>query len=436
VNGPPESARSNDWKWLVCGLLLAATMINYMDRQTLSGLSARITKEFRLSQEQYGNLELAFGWAFAAGSLGFGFLVDRFAVRWVYPLALLAWSAAGFATSFARDYDALLVCRTLLGFFEAGHWPCALLTIHRILARSDRHLGNSILQSGASVGAITTPILIRVLVGDDMTPGAWRQPFWVIGLIGPFWIVAWFLLVRRADLKPRDEDRPEPGTTAPSVWADFPWRRFAALLIMVTALNGTWQLIRAWLPKFLQESRGYTEGAALDFTSVFYIATDIGCIGAGALSFRWARRGMPVHTARLLVYAICCALTALTAVVAVLPAGWPLLGLLLIVGAGALGLFPCYYSFSQELSPHHIGKVTGVLASIAWFLSSPLQTLFGKEIDRIRAHELAAALLGSGGAVGPTRSYDLGMTLVGLLPLAGLLAMLTLWGRERPSRDR
>lgn len=408
-------------------------MINYMDRQTLAALSKRITDEFKLTQEQYGNLELAFGWAFAAGSLSFGFLVDRFPVRWLYPFTLLAWSAAGFATSFVQNYDELMICRTLLGFFEAGHWPCALQTIHRLLARSDRHLGNSILQSGASIGAVVTPLLIRLLVGDDLTPGAWRQAFWIIGLIGPFWIVAWFLLVGRDDLKLRDEDRLESGATAPSVWFNFPWRRFFALLIMVTALNGTWQLIRAWLPKFLQEGRGYTEATALYFNSAFYIATDVGCLGAGALSFWWARRGMPVHTARLLVYAICCVLTALTLVAAITPAGWPLLGILLIVGAGALGLFPCYYSFSQELSPHHIGKVTGVLASVAWFLSSPLQTLFGMEIDRIRAIELAGGVLAGGSAVTQTRSYDLGIALVGLLPLAGLLAMLTMWGRDRES---
>ena len=56
-------------KWWICGLLLFASMTNYLDRQTLSVMSVRITKEFGLSQEQYGNLELAFGWAFAVGSL-------------------------------------------------------------------------------------------------------------------------------------------------------------------------------------------------------------------------------------------------------------------------------------------------------------------------------------------------------------------------------
>jgi ACS family hexuronate transporter-like MFS transporter len=391
-------------------MLLAATMINYMDRQTLSGLATRIKSEMLENDEQYGNLEFAFGWAFAAGSLIFGFLVDSLPVRWLYPFGLLAWSVAGIATSFAQNYQQLLICRTLLGFFEASHWPCALQTIQRLLARRDRHLGNSILQSGASVGAITTPLIILALVGKDPQPGAWRDPFWIIGLIGPFWIVAWLYLVRRDDLQLREEDRPQVDQQIPSIWTNFPWRRFVALLIMVTALNGTWQLIRAWLPKFLQEGRGYSEQSALLFNSLFYVATDVGCLTAGAVSFAWARRGMDVHTARIRVYAICCALTALTVLAAMTPASWILLGLLLIIGAGALGLFPCYYSFSQELSAHHVGKITGILAAIGWFLSSPLQKLFGRVIDQ-------------------TKSYDLGIALVGLMPLIGLAAMLLLWGK-------
>ena len=66
--------RSGDlhWQWWVSGLLLLATMLNYMDRQALANLSVRIGDELGLSQERYGDLELAFGWAFAVGSLLFG----------------------------------------------------------------------------------------------------------------------------------------------------------------------------------------------------------------------------------------------------------------------------------------------------------------------------------------------------------------------------
>src|SRR5262249_53361509 len=95
-------------------------------------------------------------------------------------------------------YFGLLVCRTALGWFEAGQWPCALITTQRILARGDRTFGNSILQSGASLGAILTPIIVNHMMTPE--PGSWRLPFVVIGSIGLFWMFPWLWFVRGRDL--------------------------------------------------------------------------------------------------------------------------------------------------------------------------------------------------------------------------------------------
>ncbi len=120
-----DAARMGRWQWAVCLLLLTATMINYMDRQTLSSLANRIKDQFQLSNEQYGNLELAFSISFAVGSLVWGALADIVHVRYLYPFVLVAWSLTGFATGLSSGYESLFYCRAVLGFFESGHWPCA-----------------------------------------------------------------------------------------------------------------------------------------------------------------------------------------------------------------------------------------------------------------------------------------------------------------------
>src|SRR5213594_3412559 len=170
-----SSSRPPSWKWIVCGLLLLASAINYMDRQTLANAAVRISREFALSQTQYGNVEAVFGFAFAAGSLVFGWLADRVSVRWLYAVILALWSVAGFATGFVRTYEGLLVCRTLLGFFEAGHWPCGIRTTRMLLDPRQRPLGNGVLQSGASFGAIITPLIMHALMTAEL--GTWRVPF-------------------------------------------------------------------------------------------------------------------------------------------------------------------------------------------------------------------------------------------------------------------
>ena len=95
------------WKWWVALMLLLATMINYMDRQTLSTLSVRITTQFELSEEQYGELEFVFGVAFAFGSIVFGASADKISVRLLYPFVLLAWSVMGFLTGFTTGFNNL-----------------------------------------------------------------------------------------------------------------------------------------------------------------------------------------------------------------------------------------------------------------------------------------------------------------------------------------
>jgi ACS family hexuronate transporter-like MFS transporter len=411
---------------LLCGLLLCATLINYMDRQALSSLATRISGELNLTNENYGSLERAFGLAFATGSLAFGFLADAVSVRWLYPAVLIAWSAMGIITGFAHTYEDLFYCRMLLGFFEAGHWPCAMQTIRRSLVDEDRGLGNSVLQSGASIGAVVTPIIISLMIprtadGTLSTePGLWRFPFVVFGGIGFVWAAAWLATVRKRDL----EKAPDSDETPPiGILADFArllkTTRFWTLFLVVIAINTSWQIFRGWLPKLLQEGRGYSEETTLWYTSAYYIATDAGCIAAG-LATKWlATRGVSVFNSRRIAYtasALCCASIV---VLPWTPSGTPLLILWLIAGAGALGVFPCYYSFVQGLSERHPAKVFGILSFCAWLATSPLQKIFGGWIDSMIKAEVS-------------HPFDRMMVAVGILPLVAAIPLWLLW-RDSPA---
>jgi len=379
-----------------------------MDRQTLAGASVRITREMELSQEQYGNFEAGFGWAFAAGSVVFGILADRLPLRWLYAAVVALWSAAGIATGFARDYDSLLWCRIFLGFFEAGHWPCGVKDTRALLEARDRSLGNGVLQSGTSIGAVITPLVLAAMMTNE--PGSWRWAFQVVGAWGILWLVLWLWLVKRGDFSPVSAD----AQSSVSAEAEMPWyrvlfsRRMAVVLIVIGLINTTWQILRAWLPKFLQEGRGYAESDTLYFTSVWFAMSDVGCLGAGALAFWLCRRGMTVAKSRLLVFAGCALLSAATVALPFLPQGWLLLNVLLIAGAGALGVFPVYHAISQDLSGPHQGKVTGFAGIAAWGFSPLAQKLFGRLVDR-------------------TGSFDAGLAVAGVLPLLALLALLLLW---------
>jgi ACS family hexuronate transporter-like MFS transporter len=445
-----------------------------MDRVTLNVLSKRILHELDLSKRDYGELESAFAYAFALGAITFGWMADRRSVRWLYPAVLVAWSMAGFATGLVTGFVTLWLCRFALGLCEAGHWPCALKTTQHILPSEQRSLGNGILQSGAALGAILAPLIILFMVQGDER-GLWRAPFMVIGAIGCFWAVGWLLTVRRQDLHTQRRPgvsligvllplvgllgfdlacrlviaHPDwlPGDTLPELVQDraaplvvkglvfltsclvvLRWlsratkgdnhlargaffRRFFVLMVAVIAINCTWHFFRAWLPLFLQDERGYSEGQATRFITAYYIATDLGSLSIGFASLLLIRAGLATHTSRMVTFTLCALICLLSLVVVVLPAGPLLLGLLLVIGFAALGLFPNYYSFSQELTVQHQGKVTGALGCLNWTAMYFLQDLFG----------LSREYYGS---------YAVGLTLAGLTPLVGVVVLVLFWGRS------
>lgn len=423
---------NRSWKWKVCGLLLLSTMIMYMDRQTLAVVAVRVTQSLDLSNEQYGNLERAFGLAFAFGSLLFGALADRANVRWVYPIALIGWSISGILTGFSRSYEELLACRTMLGVFESGNWPCALVITQRLLARSDRSLGNSILQSGASIGAMVTPVAVLGIfyladpgeserlaqlgvsggLGVAVTgepPMIWPLPFLVVGFVGLLWVSLWFLMIPSGSLvRPQNISDPQTSGNYASLFRD---RRFYILIAMVICISIPWQLIRAWLPKVLIESRGYSEAVALAFNSVYYIAADAGCLLAGGITYRLARGRMGVHGSRILVFGVSAGLTSLTVLASVLPAGIPLMAVLIIIAAGSLAMYPCYYSFTQELTTTSMGKLSGTLAFSGWVVSAITQPEFGRLADE-------------------TGSHDIGFALAGIPALIPLVLLLLFWRKS------
>lgn len=434
-----SDGRSARWKWLVCGLLFLATMLMYMDRQTLSQMSKRVKNEFGLTNEQYGNLEWGFGLAFATGALANGLLADRVSVRLLYPIMLIGWSLAGVATAWSKElgaalipivgkghtllgmtggdsdagYFGLFVCRVVLGYFEAGHWPCALITTQRLLRGADRTVGNSLLQSGASIGAVCTPLAVMLLLTDD--PGSWRRPFIVIGIAGMTWVIPWLLTIREADMQlPLESKDTANRADLPALWSGPVLRKIVVLLAIVITINMTFQYLRAWMPLLMQEEHGYSEYATFWFVMAFWLAADFGCILSGFAVKDLTARGVTYNLSRMAIFGVCVQASMLTAVAANLPRGWLLIAVLLTAAAGGLGLFPIYYSLSQELSTRRQGMVTGLFGFTTWIISSNMQPLIGRSIDK-------------------THSYAAGLFWMGMVPLIGCLVFVWLWPDEPES---
>ncbi len=138
---PALEARATDrqskaWKWWIAGVLFLATVLTYLDRQTISLCGPMLAAEFNLTNEQFGRLLAAFRWAYAMSHIPAGFLADHFPIRPIYALAVGVWSLAGAAGALVSGVRQLLFTRAVLGVGEAFNWPCATRIVANMLPPS------------------------------------------------------------------------------------------------------------------------------------------------------------------------------------------------------------------------------------------------------------------------------------------------------------
>ena len=203
---------ANAWAWGLCWLMFASTVLNYMDRQTITLVKDQIATAFAIKSDvDFGWILAAFSMTYALFQVPAGYLVDRWDLRWSYAAAVAWWSLAAMAIAVVPSLGMLIACRALLGVGESFNWPCALRVTARVLPPADRSLGNGIFNSGAAVGAVVTPFVVTnltLLLG-------WRSAFLVIGSLGFVWVAAWLILVQGPERRLlAREPRPKPAEIA------------------------------------------------------------------------------------------------------------------------------------------------------------------------------------------------------------------------------
>ncbi len=380
--------RNGYGKWLVVGLLFLATLLNYLDRQTIAVSASVISQEFGLGDAQLGQLFFAFLFAYGLAQLFAGAVLDRFPVRLAYAGAVIAWSIAGAAAALATGFVSLLLLRVLLGVCECPNWPLALRVVRRTIPAEQRALANGIFQSGTSVGAlVAAPIIIWLT-----TAYSWRVAFVVVGAVGLWWGALWLFAFRETEAI---DDSAPTTDAAPATFAEIiRSRAFLGLLIATSFLNPLQYFYVTWLPRYFDKYAGVGFGKELAARLVtVYFALDLGLWLGGALVLLLARR-TTVTRARQIV----------TTLGAVLMAGIPLAGSLhelnaitvLLCGATfGLGCFMVnYLAFTSEVSDKKVSTAAGLLGGAGSLAGALFMLLVGGTVEQSGGFALAFIFAG------------------------------------------
>ncbi|MBM3853928.1 MAG: MFS transporter, partial [Verrucomicrobia bacterium] len=140
-------------RWWIGGMLFASTVINYLDRQTLSALAPFLKQEYHWTNEDYALIVISFRVAYAIGQTVFGRLLDRIGTRLGLTITVACYSVVAMLTSLAGGLRSFMACRFLLGLGEAPNWPAATKAVAEWFPKHERGWAVALFDSGSSIGA-------------------------------------------------------------------------------------------------------------------------------------------------------------------------------------------------------------------------------------------------------------------------------------------
>lgn len=391
-------------KWSICGLLFLATLVNYLDRQTISVSASNIAAELHLTDAGLGELFFGFLFAYGVGQLFIGPWLDRLGTVAAYAIAVAAWSLAGAASGLASTFGFLMLTRILLGVCESPNWLLALRVVARVFPPEQRSLANGVFQSGTSLGATLAPPLIIYLTASY----GWRACFFIVGGVGLGWIALWLAWFRHAP-EPQLDLPPTPasaeheagtatrrvGTTTPASLAEFfRSRAFWGLVVATSFLNPLQYFYTTWLPRYFDKYAGVSFGKELAHRLiVVYLALDLGLWTGGALVAVLARR-VGVRRARLFVTAIGACCMATVPLVSQLR-GIDAITAVICVATFGLGWFMVnYLAFTSEVSATKVSTAAGLLGGTGSLAGAGFMLLVGGSIERSGGFAIAFLMAG------------------------------------------
>jgi ACS family hexuronate transporter-like MFS transporter len=235
------------FRWVLLGVFVLSSSLNYLDRMILSQLAPVLRTEFQLSNEDYGWVLAAFSFVYAGGAPAAGWFIDRVGLNRGISIAVGFWSVAGISTGLVTGLGGLIAARAALGLGEAAGVPAVGKAIRYYLLPRERALGNALSQVGLSVGAMAAPPLATFIA----TAYGWRWAFVVTGALGFVWIPLWNWIARYG---PKQEQ--EPSSRAMPTGVLLRERRLWAFATANALAMPVYTLWSNWVTLFLVDEHG------------------------------------------------------------------------------------------------------------------------------------------------------------------------------------
>jgi ACS family hexuronate transporter-like MFS transporter len=379
-------------RWWIAWTLFFSTVINYINRQTLSVLAPVISQQFHLNHSQLSWVFSCFQLSYAGMWLIGGVLLDIIGTRLGLAIAVIWWSIISMLTGLANSLSQFAIFRFLLGIGEGCNWPGASKAVAEWFPAKERGVAVAIFDSGSSVGgavaAITVP-WVAITLG-------WRYAFVVSGVLGFLWLALWLRVYYPLNRHPRLTSEERELIEAGRDTAKVSERAGAGRWLTLLKDSNTWGIVLGrsltdpiwwfyvfWLPQYLSDARGFSLKQIAAFAWIPFVAADIGNFTGGLTSGFLIKRGMSTLRARKWVCVVSC-----LPVIAGIPAArahnaYMALALIAFAVWGYASWSTMGLTFPSDLFPQDVvASVTGVSGLGAGLVGALFTLVVGKLVDR------------------------------------------------------
>lgn len=393
-------ARVGRVRWVIVGLLFAATAINYVDRQTIALLKPTLQAEFAWKETTYADIVFWFQVAYALGYMAFGNFVDRVGARIGYATAFTLWTGAHILHAAVSTVFGFGAVRFLLGIGESGNFPAGLTAVTEWFPKKERALATGIFNAGSNIGAILAPLIVPAIT----IAFGWRMAFVITGAGSLVWLAVWLVMYRRpresksvsaAELSYIESDPADPPAKVP--WARLLGRRGTwAFAIGKFLTDPVWWMFLFWLPDFLVKRHGLdlkTFGFPL---FVIYVVSDLGSIAGGWLSSTLIHRGWTINRARKTTMLICALAVTPIVFAQYVDSLWAAVAIIGLATAAHQAWSANLYTLPSDMFPRKaVGSVIGI-GGTAGAVGGMLFSLYiGQVLERLGTYSLIFYVAGS-----------------------------------------
>jgi len=360
-------------RWVMISLAFLATVINYLDRQTLSVVAPVITEQFRMSNVDYSRVVFAFMLAYTIMNGVSGPMVDRLGTKLGYAVCVGWWSIAAMLHALARGPLSLGVFRFLLGMGEAGNWPAGVKVVSEWFPPKERAFASGIFNSGSAIGAVIAPPLVAWIVLQS----GWRSAFLIVGGAGLVWLVLWLMIYSTpANVRAEVAERPVPASKL------FRSKWVCMFTISKIFSDPAWYFYIFWFPQYLKSARGFDLASIGKFAWIPFLTADAGNLIGGAFSAALLHIGVPAVRARKISVLFFAALMT-SAIPAVLVSNvYVSIALISTATLGYTGALANMLAMPADRFPRNtVGSVWGIASMGAGFGGMVFSLLTGWVID-------------------------------------------------------